>query len=158
MLDFRTVGLEQILPTEDYVEKYGPLIRILTSERDYDYLASTAGYARASVDAYRAGRREALRSYTFDLAREFEILTTSGRHLALRDAKIAAKLHDAERALVRTLRLLRFRIFVEGLLPVPANSPKPGFVRRWLVRALSNDQPVRELLFSMNELGKLVRQ
>lgn len=156
MLDFRTVGLYWMTPVENYLDKYGPLIRILTSESDYDYLASTAGYDRRSVNSYRAGRREALRSYMYGLASDFEILVDSGRKLALSDAELAAKLQDVERALLKTLRYLRFRIFIEGLMPAPSASPAPGAFRRWLIRVLSNDRPVRDLLFSMNELERLV--
>lgn len=156
MLDFRTVGLEKMSPAEDYVEKYRPLIRILTSENDYDYLAATASYDRRSVDSYRAGRREALRSYTHDLARDFEVLCNSGHDLALRDAEIAAKLQDVQQTLLKTLRYLRLRIFIEGIVPAPSHAPSPGLFRRWLARILSNDRPVRELLYSMNQLGKLV--
>jgi hypothetical protein len=143
-------------PTENYLDKYGPLIRILTSEGDYDYLAATGGYDRAAVETYRAGRREALRTYMQDLAQDFEMLVDAGQELARSDAGLAAKLVDTERILLKTLRHLRFRLFLEGLVPVPSPAPAPGMFRRWLARRLSDDKPVRDLLFSMDELGRLV--
>jgi hypothetical protein len=79
--------------SKDYRDKYGPMLYLLNSERDYEYLASKAGYRAEFAHDYRDMQRRSLRAYLLDLEadiNELRLSTISACSVAFRDMCVFA--------------------------------------------------------------------
>jgi len=136
----------------DYVEKYGPLLQILSDAMDLEEVAAEAGYTKAAGTRYKAVRLHAMTEYMRELATDFEELKGSLMERAMQDVRLAGALRKTERSLLALLRRIRLRILLEQLVPAPNPSPHPGRARRLVLSMLANQRPPVGMLRAMNEL------
>ncbi|MBL0158873.1 MAG: hypothetical protein IPP47_17455 [Bryobacterales bacterium] len=138
----------------DYFEKYAPLLRLMATEKDFDFLASEQGYTSDLAISYRGLRREAVRGYLLELASDFEDLEEALTPLAASNEELARSLYEARKTWTRAVLYLRARLVLELLLPTPKPRSSPGAFRRVLVRMLPEPTSARKLLGAMNDLSR----
>ncbi len=138
----------------DYFEKYAPLLRLMATEKDFDFLASEQGYTADVATSYRGLRREAVRGYMLELASDFEDLEEALAPLASDNEELARSLYEARKTWTRTALYLRARLVLEFLLPTPKPRSSPGPFRRLIVRVLPEPTSARKLLGAMNSLSR----
>ena len=91
----------------DYFEKYAPLLRLMATEKDFDFLASEQGYTSDLAISYRGLRREAVRGYLLELASDFEDLEEALTPLAASNEELARSLYEARKTWTRAVLYLR---------------------------------------------------
>jgi hypothetical protein len=136
----------------NYVEKFGPMLRLLDSEEDFDFLAAEEGYEPEIANSHRTVRYQALQGYRRELVADFERLYLTAASRALRSPDIARLLTSTRRALRRCVRYIGFRMQLELLLPSPVPGTKPTVFRRLLVRAIPRRKAPYKLLLAMNSI------
>lgn len=134
----------------DYLEKFGPMLHLLDSEKDFDFLASEEGYDAEIAHSYRTVRYQALQGYRQDLLADFEHLYSVASPSALTNPDLARLLATTRKSLVRSVRYIGFRMRLELILPSPAATTRPSAFRRLLVRAIPRQRAPYQLL-----LGRL---
>ena len=95
----------------DYRDKYGPMLYLLNSEQDYEYLATKAGYREEIAHDYHDVQRRLLRAYLLDLEADINELREAAAPVALGNAVIA-------RSVEHNLRMFNS---VSQLKPTAAN-------------------------------------
>lgn len=135
----------------DYFSKYGPLLHLLDSETDLDVLAGEEGYRQEIGASYRDLRRQVMRGYLIELQQDFGNLYDAAAPHAVHDTGLASTLVQTQRSLSRASRHIRFRLFLEAVLPVP-ESATSGMGRRFIRWAIPRNGSPQGLLAGMNEI------
>lgn len=144
--------------SKDYVEKFGPMLGLLDSEGDFDFLASKKGYHPDVARNYRDMRRRAVRSYLAELLSDFQELYDIAAPIAVADRELAAHLTRAKSVLRRSVRYIRTRLLLDGFIPPPAPNfasgiaKASGIVRRVLVHCIPRPVTPQKLLEVMNTI------
>src|SRR5215472_1193910 len=94
----------------DYRDKYGPMLYLLNSEQDYEYLATKAGYREEIAHDYRDVQRRSLRAYLLDLEADINELREAAAPVALGNAEIARSVEHNLRMFSSVSRYVRFRL------------------------------------------------
>jgi hypothetical protein len=136
----------------DYVEKFGPMLRLLDSEEDFDFLAAEEGYAPEIAHSHRTVRYQALQGYQQELIADFGNLCSAATAIALVNPDVARLLTRTRRALHRSVRYIALRMRLELLLPSPTPATKPSIFRKLLVRVIPRRNTPEKLLLAMNAI------
>lgn len=142
---------------ENFVEKYGPMLRIIDSEDDLDVLAAEPGYSHPIGLDYRALRYRTLLGYLYDLETDVTALFEIAEEVAVHDAQLASQLVQTRRDLKRAIRFMKFRTQLERFLPAPFPSEEPRLLRRVIVSCIPQRKWPSELLRSLNNLRDALR-
>ena len=152
-----------MLKLQSYTEKYGPMLKLLDSERDFDFLSSQEGYGRDIGIHYREIRRLSLRDYLSELQADFAELYQVAASSAVSNADLAKCLVNGNNALSRASRAIRFRLWVEAIMPSPAPKLRQtgrygpsALVRKILSWVTRQRRAPLELLLAMNSIRELV--
>lgn len=152
-----------MLKLQSYTEKYGPMLKLLDSERDFDFLSSQEGYGREIGIKYREIRRLSLRDYLSELQADFAELYQAAAPIAVSNADLAKCLVSGNNALSRASRAIRFRLWVEAIMPSPAPTLKQTgrygpitLVRKTLSWVTRQRRAPLELLLAMNSIREVV--
>jgi hypothetical protein len=150
----RSAAMESIgqLPSLDYLEKFGPMLKLLDSEADLDFLAAEEGYDSEIGDQYRTVRYQGLQGYRQDLIADFEALYTIAAPIAVSHPELAQLLSATRTTLRRSIRYIGFRMWLELMLPTPSASKGPSPLRRLLVSMVPRLEAPRNLLRAMNTI------
>ena len=114
----------------NFLEKYGPFIRILeTGDEDYEYLAAKPGYTSSVGRDFRKMYFNVTKGYMRSIRTDFEVLyhQTAGR--ALMDEQLGELLGDLEARLKRIERRVRLYLFLERITPLPGSWPHRSAAR-----------------------------
>ena len=136
----------------DYLEKYAPLMQILSDQADLEEVSSEPGYTKAAGARYKTVRLQALVGYAEALAVDFDELKEALVERAVADAELAETLKHTEQTLLRSLRQIRLRVFLEQFVPAPKPSAHPGLFTRVCRRLGAGPRPLAETLTVMSDL------
>jgi hypothetical protein len=136
----------------DYLEKFGPMLKLLDSEADLDFLAAEEGYDSEIGDQYRTVRYQGLQGYRQDLIADFEALYTVAAPIAVTHPELAQLLSGTCKTLRTSIRYIGFRMWLELILPAPSPAKGPRPLRRLLVSIVPRLQTPRNLLEAMNTI------
>lgn len=152
-----------MLKLQSYTEKYGPMLKLLDSERDFDFLSSQEGYGREIGIKYREIRRASLRDYLCELESDFTELYQAAAPIAVSSTDLAKCLVRGSSALRSASRAIRFRLWVEAIMPSPAPSSRQAhryaplaLLRKSLSSLPRQRRAPLELLLAMNSIRELV--
>lgn len=141
----------------DYLDKYRPMLHLLNSEEDFDYLASS-GYGVDVAQSYRDIRRSSLRIYLTELVTDYQLLYRRAVESALNDSELAYYLDKARRQLKTSERAIHRHLLVDMLIPEARHSRLTRIGRRLLMPLFPRAEITRQLLVEMNTIGKLLSQ
>jgi hypothetical protein len=136
----------------DYLQKYGPLIQILSDPAELEEVSSEPGYTQAAGTRYKSVRLRALLGYIEELAADFEELKAALVDRAVVDAELAKTLRHTERTLLSLVRRVRVRIFLEQFFRAPKPSGHPGLLTRCCRHLVASQSPLSETLSVMSKL------
>src|SRR5215472_3055749 len=143
----------------DYRDKYGPMLYLLNSEQDYEYLATKAGYREEIAHDYRDVQRRSLRAYLLDLEADINELREAAAPVALGNAEIARSVEHNLRMFSSVSRYVRFRLAFDRFIPAPKPKGRPGLgpalrelVRKTMISLVPRPSAPNDLLASMNDL------
>ncbi len=143
----------------DYRDKYGPMLYLLDSERDYEYLATKSGYRAEIAQDYRDVQRRSLRAYLLDLEADINALREAAAPVALGNTEIARSVEHNLRMFSSVSRYVRFRLAFDRFIPAPNPKEHPGLgpalrevVRKAMISLVPRTRAPDDLLVSMNNL------
>jgi hypothetical protein len=139
-------------PDADYLTSFGPFLRLLNSSDELEMLAARPGYSKDIGRSYRDLRRRTMRGYLLDLEAEFEALYRQASTTAVHDPALAGLLAGMDAGIREVGRQVRFRLWLEGVLPVPRGRGRKGWLNQIARLLVADGRQSSGLLTSMNRL------
>jgi hypothetical protein len=141
---------------QDYLNKYQPLLYLLSSDGDLDALSTEPGYCHTLGREHRHSHLNLLRSYLLELEADFRALYHAATPQALEDEFLAMKLVETEEVLRKIIREVKLQLWISRFIPVPSAKSGAGFFRRALIRTLPKNTRAQSLLIEMDSIERQI--